>query len=290
MDKILPFIPERPEKPRNAGLTMVMDKGLSLHQAEQFMSTSGNLVDLVKLGFGTSYVTPKVEDKISFYKSSGAQCYLGGTFFEAFLRRDMLEDYLRLLDQLGLDTVEISDGSIQLHPDLKCEIIRRFSSYKRVLSEVGSKEEGILIAPGKWKQMMQDELSAGAWKVIAEARESGTVGIYRPNGKAHTALINKIMNVINPEAVIWEAPQKSQQVFWIKLLGANVNLGNIAPEEVIPLETLRLGLRGDTFFSFLPKHLGTKEITQVTLPSFANDKSINEHAGNKRSTTKANAR
>lgn len=290
MDKILPFIPERPEKPRNVGLTMVMDKGLSLQQAEQFVATSGHLVDLVKLGFGTSYVTPNVEQKIAFYRHSGIQCYLGGTFFEAFLRRDMLEDYLRLLDQLGLDTVEISDGSVQLNPELKCEIIRRFSSYKRVLSEVGSKEEGILIAPGKWKQMMQDELSAGAWKVIAEARESGTVGIYRPNGKAHTSLINKIMNVIDPEAVIWEAPQKSQQVFWIKLLGANVNLGNIAPEEVIPLETLRLGLRGDTFFTFLPKHLGAKEITQVTLPPFANDKLKNEHAGNKRSATKANAR
>lgn len=289
MDKILPYIPERTVKPRESGLTMVMDKGLSLAQAGQMLETAGGLIDLVKLGFGTAYVTPDVEKKIALYRDSGVQCYLGGTFFEAFLRRNMLEEYLRLLDRLGLEIMEISDGSVRLNPELKCEIIRRFSGYKKVLSEVGSKEEGLLIAPGKWKQMMQDELGAGAWKVIAEARESGTVGIYRPNGKAHTSLINKIMSVINPEQVIWEAPQKSQQVFWIKLLGANVNLGNIAPEEVIPLETLRLGLRGDTFFTFLPKEMGSGEIVDVKLPEPAKEGKTKNNAGNKRTRAQENA-
>lgn len=260
----LPYIPERPAKPRKSGVTMVMDKGMSLRQAEDFIDASGHLVDFVKLGFGTAYVTPKLQEKINLYKESGIRPYLGGTFFEAFIKRDMLDDYLKLNDKLGLDTVEVSDGSIRMSSDTKCEIIARMARSFTVLSEVGSKEQGVLISPGKWKQMMHNELQAGAWKVIAEARESGNVGIYRPSGKAHVQLINKILSVINQEDILWEAPIKSQQVYFIKLLGANVNLGNIAPEEVIPLETLRLGLRGDTFFSFLPKELVDNKVSEIS--------------------------
>ncbi len=256
----LPFLPERTEKPREAGVTMVMDKGISVRQAENFMNVGGRYIDIVKLGFGTSYMTKDLETKIKVYKEGGAKVYLGGTLFEAFLIRDMYDDYRRLIDKLGLDTVEVSDGSIELNHDRKCEIISELAKDYTVLSEVGSKEEGILISPGKWINMMQTELEAGSWKVIAEARESGNVGIYRPSGTAHVALVNKILTKVPAEKILWEAPLKAQQVWFIKLLGANVNLGNINHFEVIPLETLRLGLRGDTFFTFLPDDLKDKKL------------------------------
>ena len=178
--------------------------------------------------------------------------------FEAFIVRNMFEDYIRLLDKLKLDCAEFSDGSIVMAHDKKCEYIHTLSKSKTVFSEVGSKEAGLIIHPAKWVSMMNAELQAGSWKVIAEARESGNVGIYRANGNAHTILINKILAKVKPDAVLWEAPQKAQQVWFIKLLGANVNLGNIGYEDVIPLETLRLGLRGDTFFSYLPAELKQK--------------------------------
>jgi phosphosulfolactate synthase len=251
----LPFIPERPKKPREKGLTMMMDKGLSLQQAENFISAAGHLTDLIKLGFGTSYITPNLKEKIKLYQDSGLKVYLGGTLFEAFVVRNMFEDYLKLLDNLKLNTAEVSDGSIIMPQDVKCEYINRLAKDFTVLSEVGSKEAGILISPGKWIKMMTNELQAGSWKVIAEARESGNVGIYRPTGGAHTMLINKILSKVSLDDIIWEAPQKAQQAWFIKQFGANVNLGNISYDEVIPLETLRLGLRGDTFFQNLPDEL-----------------------------------
>lgn len=263
----LSHIPERPEKPRENGLNMVMDKGLSLRQAEDLVSVSSNLIDFIKLGFGTSYATPNVHEKIKLYQNAGIKVYLGGTFLEAFIRRNNLAEYYRLLDVWQLDVAEVSDGSIHISNKLKCKLIEDLAKRVTVLSEVGSKEEGILIAPNKWKQMIQDERNAGAWKVIAEARESGTVGIYRPSGKAHTTLIQKILAVVDQTHLIWEAPQKNQQVFWIKLLGANVNLGNIAPDDVIPLETLRLGLRGDTFFQFLPDEMAQTDVLKLDFPS-----------------------
>lgn len=254
----IPLLPQRPGKPRSSGLTMVMDKGLSLREAEMMLEASAEWIDVVKLGFGTSYLTPKLREKIALYKSAHIQTYLGGTLFEAFIVRDRFEDYIRLMDDLGLDLIEVSDGSIVIPHEEKCAMISRLAKNFRVLSEVGSKEEGILIAPGRWINMMRAELEAGSWKVIAEARESGNVGIYRPSGKAHSALVNKILAKVNDTDILWEAPQKKQQVWFIKQLGSNVNLGNIAPSEVIPLETLRLGLRGDTFFSFLPEEIQSK--------------------------------
>jgi len=237
---------------------MMMDKGLSTRQVEDFIDASGELTDIVKLGFGTSYVTKKLKTKIKLYQEADMKVYLGGTLFEAFLIRNKLDDYKRLMNNLGLDTVEVSDGSITIPHGKKCKIIRDFAKDFTVLSEVGSKEEGIFISPAKWISMMSKEIAAGSWKVIAEARESGTVGIYRPNGTAHTVLINKILSKVKKDDILWEAPQKAQQVWFIKLLGANVNLGNIAHNEMIPLETLRLGLRGDTFFQFLKDGKDTK--------------------------------
>jgi len=263
MNYSLPHIPARPAKPREDGLTMVMDKGLSLRQAEDLVDASGHLVDLVKLGFGSSYVMTRLKEKIKVYQQAGIRVYLGGTLFEAFIARGMFTEYRQLLDKLGLDTTEVSDGSINLSHKEKCSYIETLAKDLTVLSEVGSKESGILISPAKWVRMMRTELDAGSWKVIAEARESGTVGIYRPSGHAHTTLVNRILAKVPAADIMWEAPIKSQQVWFIKMLGPNVNLGNIPAEEVIPLETLRLGLRGDTFFQYLPESV-VKKLKQVS--------------------------
>ncbi|MEI6884147.1 MAG: phosphosulfolactate synthase [Bacteroidota bacterium] len=257
----LPFLPERTQKPRQSGIAMVMDKSLSVREAEDLVSVGAEFIDYIKLGFGTSLVTRELQKKIKVYKEAGIQVYLGGTLFEAFFIRDRVDEYRKFIDQLGLDTIEISDGSMTIDHDVKCEHINKFSKQYTVLSEVGSKESGILISPGKWIEMMQKELQAGSFKVIGEARESGNVGIYRPTGKAHVALINKILSKVDIQKIIWEAPLKSQQVWFIKHFGSNVNLGNIPPSEILPLETLRLGLRGDTFFQFLPEKL--KKFQQV---------------------------
>lgn len=258
----LPFIPDRGEKPRKKGLTMMMDKGLSLKETENFIAASGQFTDVVKFGFGSSYVTNDLEEKIKLYKSHGIRPYFGGTLFEVFYARGMFDDYLRVIDKYQLDLAEVSDGSIIIPHDKKCEAIHTLSKNITVLSEVGSKDAGILIAPNRWIKMMSNELEAGSWKVIAEGRESGTVGVFRPNGTAHTFLINKIISKIDPNDILWEAPKKNQQVWFIKLFGANVNLGNIAPNEVIPLECLRLGLRGDTFFEYLPEDI--QKLKQVS--------------------------
>lgn len=249
----LPFIPKRADKPRPNGVTMVMDKGLGLREAEHFIEGNLDYVDIVKFGFGTALVTRQLEEKIKLYRAAGIEPYFGGTLFELFYARGMKDDYFRFIDKFGLQLMEISDGSIIIPHDEKCELIAKASKNFRVLSEVGSKDSGIIVTPARWIKSMKNELEAGSWKVIAEGRESGNVGVFRPNGTAHTLLINRIIKSINPDDIMWEAPQKNQQVWFIKLFGANVNLGNIAPNEVIPLECLRLGLRGDTFFDHLPK-------------------------------------
>jgi phosphosulfolactate synthase len=254
----LPHLPARENYPREIGLTMMMDKGLSWRETENFISASAHLTDIVKFGFGTSYVTNDLQQKLDLYKEAGIKTYFGGTLFEAFIARGMFDDFRRLMDKYKLETCEVSDGSIELPQDTKCEYIRTLAKDFTVLSEVGSKEEGIFISPAKWISMMQSELEAGSWKVIAEARESGNVGIYRPNGTAHVSLVNKIASKVKVENILWEAPKKAQQVWFIKQFGANVNLGNISFNEVIPLECLRLGLRGDTFFDTLPEAMVTQ--------------------------------
>ena len=246
-------LPDRETRPRKNGVTMVMDKGISLRQAEDFLDVCSDYVDFVKLGFGTSIITKRLKEKIKLYKDAGLKVFVGGTLFEAFVIRDKFDDYLKYISDLGIDSAEVSDGSIELQHDQKCEYIRTLAKDFTVLSEVGSKEEGVIIHPARWIKMMQSELDAGAFKVIAEARESGTVGIFHKNGSAHSILITRIVNKIKIENIIWETPQKSQQVYFLKLFGCNVNLGNIGVDDVIPLETLRLGLRGDTFFTFLPE-------------------------------------
>jgi phosphosulfolactate synthase len=255
----LSHLPERTERPRSSGLTMVMDKGISLKHAEDFVDSYADYVDFVKLGFGTSVMSKNVKEKIKIYQKAGIKTYLGGTLFEAFVARGKFDDYQKFIESYGLDTAEVSDGSINIDHDNKCKFISTLAKNFTVLSEVGSKEEGIIIHPAKWVSMMKAELEAGSFKVIAEARESGTVGIFHKNGSAHSMLVTRITNKIKVEDIIWETPQKSQQVYFINLFGANVNVGNISVDDVIPLETLRIGLRGDTFFNYLPE--GTKEKT-----------------------------
>ncbi len=253
MNYDLTQIPERSIKPRQKGLTMVMDKGLSLRQVEDFLEMGSPFTDIVKLGWATSYVTTNLKEKLAIYKSAGIPVYFGGTLFEAFYIRNQFEDYLRVLDKFGMEYAEVSDGSVEMNSDVKCEFIHRLSKHVTVLSEVGSKDEAKIIPPYKWIKLMRMELEAGAWKVIGEAREGGNVGLFRSSGEVRQGLVEEILTEIPEENIIWEAPQKSQQVWFVKLVGANVNVGNIAPNEVISLETIRLGLRGDTFDHFLDK-------------------------------------
>ncbi len=228
-----------------------MDKGLSLREVEDLIQTAGDFIDIVKFGWGTSFVTPVLKEKIELYREGNIPCYFGGTLFEAFVVRDQFDDYQRVLDKYKLKYAEVSDGSIEMNHDDKCSYISKLAKQVTVLSEVGSKDAEKIIPPYKWIEQMQTELEAGAWKVIGESREAGNVGLFRDSGEVRQGLVEEILTKIPSEKIIWEAPQKSQQVWFIKLVGANVNLGNIAPAEVIPLETIRLGLRGDTFNHFL---------------------------------------
>ncbi len=255
MKKVLPFLPDRPLKPRSSGLTMVMDKGLSVREAEDFMSVGNDYTDFVKLGFGTCLVTPEFEKKIKIYKESGVIPYFGGTLFEAFLVRNMFREYVEFLDRYEIELVEVSDGSYDFEHSAKLEYINVLSKRGSVISEVGSKKKEVVYSPEEWVGMMKAELDAGSVKVIAEARESGTTGIYNEDGSINHNIICTIADNVRLENVIWEAPLKSQQAWFIRHFGANVNLGNIAPNEIIALESLRLGLRGDTFFQFLPDNL-----------------------------------
>lgn len=246
-------IPLRNPKPRKEGITMIMDKGLTLQEAKWFVENAIHHVDMIKLGFGTAYVTPKLREKIEVYQSAGIPVYFGGTLFEAFLIRNQLNDYISLCKDYNIDYIEVSDGSISISHAEKCGHIEKLSSFCTVLSEVGSKDAEHIIPPYKWIELMRAELSAGSTYVIAEARESGNVGIYRGSGEVREGLVQEILTQIPGEKILWEAPQKLQQLYFIELLGANVNLGNISPSEIVALEAMRIGLRGDTFGLYLDK-------------------------------------
>lgn len=248
-------IPARNLKPRTYGITMVMDKGLSINEVHNFMSIAHPHVDIVKLGFGTSFVTPNLREKIEAYRSYDVPVYFGGTLFEAFLIRNQFDDYIAICKDYGISYMEVSDGSIDIPHAEKCGYIEKLTKYGTVLSEVGSKDAAHIIPPYKWIELMRAELEAGSSYVIAEARESGNVGIYRGTGEVREGLVQEILTQIPGERILWEAPQKAQQLYFLELLGCNVNLGNIAPTEVIPLEAMRIGLRGDTFHLYLNKEI-----------------------------------
>ena len=249
-------LPPRDPKPRERGLTHVIDKGLNLRDIEGMFDTAGDYVDVVKLGWGTSYVTQNLEKKIALYRSFETPVVCGGTLFEVVYASGRLDEFKHWLVEHRFSHVEISDGTLDIPRDRKLEVISDFARDFTVLSEVGSKDAEVNIAPYLWAQWMQEELDAGAWRVIAEGREGGTAGIYRPSGELRTGLVDEIEHSVPFDSLIWEAPTKESQAWFIKHFGTNVNLGNIPPDEVIPLETLRLGLRGDTLKEVL---LGGKQ-------------------------------
>ena len=249
-------IPHRIPKPRVSGSTMVMDKGLSIEEAKNFLSVANPHFDILKLGFGTSFVTPNLREKIEVYQAYDLPVYFGGTLFEAFLIRNQFDDYVAVCKDYGINYIEVSDGSITIPHAEKCGYIEKLAKHFTVLSEVGSKDAEHIIPPYKWIELMRAELSAGSTYVIAEAREAGNVGIYRGSGEVREGLVQEILTQIPAEKIIWEAPQKAQQLYFIELIGCNVNLGNIAPTEMLALEAMRIGLRGDSFHFFLDKKEG----------------------------------
>jgi phosphosulfolactate synthase len=243
-------LPERTSKPRESGLTHVLDKGLSLDQVRQFVEVARDYVDIVKLGWGTACVTPNTKEKVELYQSFGIPVCFGGTLLEVCLRQNKLEELIKTAHDLNMESIELSDGTVAMPEDDKIALLKRLAKEFRVLSEVGSKDSEVVIAPYKWVESIKRELEAGAWKVITEGRESGTVGVYQPGGEVKEGLIDEIRQAVDPAQLLFEAPIKQQQSWFIKHFGANVNLGNIPPEEVISVETLRLGVRGDTLLHF----------------------------------------
>jgi len=245
-------LPSRSRKPRARGLTHVIDRGLSLAAIDGLMETAGDSVDIVKLGWGTAVVTANLKAKLARYAAHGVPVVLGGTLTEVAIRQGRVEGLVRWLHQLGLRHVEVSDGTIELEQDVKHELIARLAEEFTVLAEVGSKDAHAIMAPYVWIERIQADLRAGAWRVIAEARESGTAGIFRADGEVRSGLIDEIAHAVDPELMIFEAPRKDQQVWLLDFFGNECSLGNIPPEEVLSLETLRLGLRSDTVERFAP--------------------------------------
>lgn len=229
---------------RNGGLTHVIDKGLGPRAWEDILETSGDYIDIVKLGWGTAYVTPNLRRKLDVLKDK--KVVIGGTFFEVVWTKGQVDEYKRWLNDLGLTHVEVSDGAIDLPRERKLELIEELARDFTVLSEVGSKDTEVVFAPYQWVDWIKEEQAAGAWKVITEAREGGTAGLFRPTGEMRTGLVDEIVHAIAVDDLIFEAPTKASQAWFVNEFGPGVNLGNIPPEEVIPLETLRLGLRADT--------------------------------------------
>jgi len=248
-------MPERTARPRTYGLTMVNDKGLSVAEARNLVSGASPHVDLVKLAFGTPLVTTGLKEKIEIFQNADIPVYFGGLLFEAFVVRNQFNDYLDLLKQYNISYIEVSDGSIDITHEEKCGYIEKLSKYGIVLSEIGSKDKDRehITPPYQWIKLMQAELQAGSSYIVAEAREAGTVGIYRNSGEVREGLVQEILTKVPAEKILWEAPQKDQQLYFLQLIGANANLGNINPAEVIALEAMRVGLRGDTFELYLKK-------------------------------------
>ncbi|MCS7297105.1 MAG: phosphosulfolactate synthase [Bacteroidia bacterium] len=248
----LPNLPSRTSKPRREGLTMIMDKGLGPHAVEDLLTIAAPYIDFVKLGWTTAYVTGSLESKVRLYKEGGVEPYFGGTLWEALYVRGATSEFYRLLDRYQIQVVEVSDGSVEVPHEEKLRWIADFRQRGYVvLSEVGSKDAAKVLPPFRWIELIQAELEAGSLWVIAEARESGTVGMYRSTGEVREGLVEEVVHVIPHHKLIFEAPQRSQQVWFIRRFGANTNLGNISPEDILSVETLRLGLRGDTFWTFI---------------------------------------
>jgi len=239
-------LPQRTSKPREAGITHVLDRGLSIADIDGLVEVAGDYIDIVKLGWGTSVATGNLEAKLERYRHHGIPVMFGGTLTELAIAQNRLDRLVTTMHELGLEHIELSDGTLNLEHDRKLELINRLSQEFIVLSEVGSKDDTRIMAPYRWVEQMQSELEAGAWKVIAEGRESGAVGIFRHDGEVRQGLVDEILRDIPGDRIMFDAPRKEQQVWFVRRLGPDVNLGNIVPEDVLSLETIRVGLRSDT--------------------------------------------
>lgn len=243
-------LPARPPKPRDRGITHVIDTGLSTVEADGFMRTAGEYADMVRLGFGSAYVTRDLKAKLDCYRSYGVPVMLGGTLTELAWLYGRVDALCSWLQELGIEHVEVSSGTIAIPPEEKAELIRALARDFVVYAEVGEKDPDALLAPYRWVELIREALDAGATQVTCEGRASGDAGMYRPSGEARTGLIDEIVHAIDPARLIFEAPRKHQQVWFIEHLGPDVNLGNVQPADLISLETLRLGLRADTLKLF----------------------------------------
>jgi phosphosulfolactate synthase len=250
-------LPERTTKPRERGITHVLDRGLSIAEVDGLVEVTGSAVDLVKLGWGTALATGNLMPKLERYRAHGIPVVLGGTLTELAIAQDRVEPLVAWLHELEIEHVEVSDGTIVIEHERKLALIERLTPEFTVLSEVGAKDNARIMAPYRWVEQIERELAAGAWKVIAEAREGGTAGIFRPDGEVRMGLIDEIAHAIDPDKLLFEAPRKDQQVWFVRRFGTNVNLGNIPPADVLSLETIRLGLRADTVGAVDP--LGPRE-------------------------------
>jgi phosphosulfolactate synthase len=239
-------LPERTAKPRQSGITHVLDRGLSVAEVDGLVEVAGDYIDLVKLGWGTGLATGNLDAKLARYREHGIPVMCGGTLTELAIAQDRLDALVEWLHGLGLEHIEVSDGTINIEHDRKLELVSKLAEEFTVLSEVGSKDNTRIMAPFRWVEQIEAELKAGAWKVIAEARESGTVGIFRHDGEVRMGLIDEIVHAIPAEKILFEAPRREQQVWFVRRFGPDVNLGNITPEDVLSLETIRVGLRSDT--------------------------------------------
>jgi phosphosulfolactate synthase len=236
----------RTQKPRKIGLTQVLDKGLSSAEVEGMLEVAESYVDVVKFGWATSVVVENFEAKLETFRRHGIAVCCGGSLFELAVHRKMLNEYVSFLQDHDFKHVEVSDGTIVIPLAEKLRYIERLAKHFTVFSEVGRKDRTHVVAPKRWVDQIKSEISAGSWKVIVEGRESGTVGIYHSSGEIKAGLIDEIQMNIDTGRIIFEAPRKPQQVWFIKHFGPNVNLGNIPPEDVISVETIRQGLRADT--------------------------------------------
>lgn len=251
--KDLLTLPSRTTKPRQEGITHVLDRGLSVADIDGLVEIAGEYIDFVKLGWGTAVATGNLEGKLERYRHHGIAVMFGGTLTELAIAQNRLDRFVAKLHELGLEHIELSDGTINLEHDRKLELIRSLAKEFTVLSEVGSKDDTRIMAPYRWVEQIESELEAGAWKVIAEGRESGSVGIFRHDGEVRQGLVDEILHAVPADRIMFDAPRKEQQVWFVRRVGPDVNLGNIVPEEVLSLETMRIGLRADTAVA-APEH------------------------------------
>jgi phosphosulfolactate synthase len=240
-------LPAHAAKPRDCGLTCLNDVGTPIRMLEAYLADYASMVDYAKLGVGTACVTPRLKEKVELYRAHGVEVYFGGTLFEKFQSQGKLGSYLSILDDLGIGTIEISNGTIELSLEERVAITHQLRDRYRVLAEVGCKDQQVIMPPSQWVREMTALLAAGARYVVAEGRDSGTAGIYRDSGEIRSGLVSDIAATVDPARIIFEAPKQRDQMFLINLVGSNVSLGNIKWEDVLILETERRALRYETF-------------------------------------------